>query len=117
MKDYHRYYALINRGDFYRLILPSDTVNGKTGSCAAWMTVSEDRSEALVTFVVIRGSIHPVYFLKLEGLDPDAVYEDEGTGARYGGSTLMHAGLNLAKNWRDGESAVIHLIKAPEEEL
>ncbi len=117
VKDYHRYYALINRGDFYRLILPSDTVNGKTGSCAAWMTVSEDRSEALVTFVVIRGSIHPVYFLKLEGLDPDAVYEDEGTGARYGGSTLMHAGLNLAKNWRDGESAVIHLIKAPKEEL
>ena len=114
--DYHRYGALISRGDFYRLILPSDTVNGKTGSCAAWMTVSEDRSEALVTFVVIRASIHPVYFLRLEGLDPDGIYEDEATGARYGGSTLMHAGLNLTKNRRDGESVMIHLKKAPAEE-
>ena len=115
--DYHRYYALINRGDFYRLILPSDTVNGMTGKCAAWMTVSEDRSEALVTFVVIRTSVHPVYFLRLAGLAPDAVYEDEETGARYHGSTLMNAGLNLTKNRKDGESAVIHLTKVPEGKL
>ena len=109
--DYHRYYDLINRGDFYRLILPSDTVNGKTGSAAAWMTVSEDGSEALVTFVVIRTSIHPVYFLRLRGLDPRAFYRDEASGAVYSGAALMNAGLNLTKTWTDGDSAVLHLIR------
>ena len=111
---YRRDGALICRGDFYRLIMPSDEVNGRTGCCAAWMAVSEDRSEALVTFVVIRGSIHPVYYLRLEGLDADALYEDGESGQRYRGSTLMRAGLNLTKNWRDGESAVIRLTRIPD---
>ena len=108
--DYHRYYKVINHGDLYRLILPDDTVNGKTGKCAAWMYVSEDKSEALVTFVVIRTSIHPVYFLKLKGLEADAVYVDQETGREYHGDTLMNAGLNLTKKYKDGESVVIHLI-------
>ena len=34
VNDYHRYYDLINRGDLYRLILPTDNVNGKIGKCA-----------------------------------------------------------------------------------
>ncbi|MBO6053610.1 MAG: alpha-galactosidase [Clostridia bacterium] len=113
--DYHRYYALINRGDFYRLILPADSVNGKTGRCAAWMTVSEDRAEALVTFVVIRASIHPVYFLRLEGLDPAAKYREEASGAVYGGAMLMNAGINLTGarkgGWTDGSSVVMHFVR------
>ncbi len=109
--DYHRYYDLINHGDLYRLILPDDTVNGKVGKCAAWMYVSEDQSEALATFVVIRTSIHPVYFLKLRGLEADAVYVEEETGKEYHGDTLMNVGLNLTKKYKDGDSVVIHLIK------
>lgn len=109
--DYHRYYDLINRGDLYRLILPTDNVNGKVGKCAAWMYVAEDKSEALATFVVIRTSIHPVYYLKMRGLDPDAVYIEETSGKEYRGSTLMNAGLNLTSNYKDGDSVVIHLIK------
>ena len=113
--DYHRFYPLISRGSFYRLILPSDTVNGRAGRCAAWMTVSEDRAEALVTFVVIRASIHPVYFLRLEGLDPAAKYREETSGADYSGSVLMRAGLNLTSarkgGWTDGSSVVLHFTK------
>lgn len=109
--DYHRYYGIINRGDLYRLILPDDHVNGKVGKCAAWMYVSENQTEALVTFVVIRTSIHPVYFLKLRGLDADAVYVDEETGKEYYGDTLMNAGLNLTRKYKDGDSVVIHLKK------
>ena len=44
------------------------------------MYVAEDKSEALATFVVIRTSIHPVYYLKMRGLDPDAVYIEETSG-------------------------------------
>jgi alpha-galactosidase len=109
--DYHRYYDIINRGDLYRLILPTDNYNGKTGKCASWMYVSEDKSEALFTFVVIRTSVHPVYFVKLRGLEPNAVYADQTTGREYYGSTLMNAGLNLTKNYRDGDSVVIHLVR------
>ena len=69
-----------------------------------------------MTFVVIRTSVHPVYFLKLDGLDPAAVYEDRDTGARTHGDTLMNAGLNLTKTWRDGESVVIRLRKVPDGE-
>ncbi len=111
VKDYHRYYKLINQGNLYRLILPADKVNGKIGKCAAWMYVAEDQSEALVTFVVIRTSIHPVYFLKLRGLNPNALYEDEATGKQYYGDTLMNAGFNLTRDYKDGESVVIHIIR------
>ncbi len=109
--DYHRYHHIICNGDLYRLILPTDTYNGKTGKCASWMYVSEDQSEALFTFVVIRTSVHPVYFVKLRGLDPAAAYLDPAANRRYHGDTLMHAGLNLTKNYRDGDSVVIHLVK------
>lgn len=111
VQEYHRYYDVINRGDLYRLILPTDTVNSKCGKCASWMYVSEDKSEALVTFVVIRTSVKPIYFLKLQGLDPKAQYIDEESGAVYHGDTLMKAGLNLCKRYTDGESVVIHLVK------
>ena len=109
--DYHRYYSVINRGDLYRLILPTDTVNGKTGKCAAWMYVSEDRSEALFTFTVIRTSVHPVYFVKLRGLDPDAVYQDTATGKKYHGDRLMNAGLNLTASYHDGDAVMVHLVR------
>ncbi len=111
VSDYHRYYDVINHGDLYRLIMPDDTVNRMKGMCAAWMYVSEDKSEALVTFVVMRTSVKPIYFLKLQGLDPNAVYRDEESGICYHGDTLMKAGLNLCKPYHDGESHMFHLTK------
>lgn len=106
--DYHRFYHIINEGDLYRLIMPRDTVNYMAGKCAAWMYVSEDRREALFTFVVIRTSVHPVYFVRLRGLDPNKKYADE-VGNVYSGDTLMNAGLNLTKNYRDGDSVAVYL--------
>ena len=91
--------------------MPSDSYNGKRGKCASWMYVSEDKSEVLFTFVVIRTSVHPVYFVKLRGLDPTAEYIEESSGNVYHGDTLMNAGVNLTKNYRDGDSVVLHFIK------
>ena len=109
--EYHRYYDVINRGDLYRLIMPNDTYNGKQGKCAAWIYVSVDKSEALLTFVVMRTSVKPVYFLKLQGLDPTAQYRDEESGRIYHGDTLMKVGLNLTRRYTDGDSMVVHLKK------
>lgn len=111
VSDYHRYYDVINRGDLYRLIMPDDNYNGKQGKCAAWQYVSENKDETLVTFVVIRASIKPIYFLKLQGLEANARYKDEESGKIYFGDTLMNAGLNLTRKYSDGESVLIHLTK------
>ena len=111
VKDYHRYYDLINKGDLYRLLMPSDSINGRSGHCAAWMYVSENKEEALVTFVVMRSSVKPVYFLKLQGLDPNAQYKEEESGAVYYGDTLMRAGLNLTGKYHDGDSVMLHFIR------
>lgn len=111
VNEYHRYYNVINHGELYRLIMPDDTYNGKQGKCAAWMYVAEDKSEALLTFVVMRTSVKPVYFVKLQGLDPSAQYRDEESGRIYYGDTLMKAGLNLTRRYTDGDSVVVHLKK------
>ena len=48
VKDYHKYYDLIHYGDLYRITDPYfDSYK------CAWSFVSPDKSEAIVTFVVI----------------------------------------------------------------
>ncbi len=102
--QYHAYAPLVQDGDFYRLISPFEDENR-----CAWMSVSPDRSEALVTFVVPKTKVNFTSYLRLAGLDPDRFYEDSLTGAVRSGSLLMNAGLNLSRTWRDGESVLIHL--------
>lgn len=111
--EYQRYYDVINRGDLYRLILPNQRYQGKEGHVASWMYVSEDKGEALVTLVVLRASLKASYFLKLQGLDPKARYQEEESGRIYYGDTLMKAGLNLTRRYLDGDSVMIHLVKLP----
>ena len=104
--EYHKYRDLISRGSLYRLICPWDN-----DFVSAWSFVSEDRKEALVTLVRMRRQEETLLRLKLQGLDPDAVYTAEGTGGRCSGALLMYAGLDLTGDaWDDGESCKIHLI-------
>lgn len=51
--DYHRYYDVIQNGDYYRLINPTES-KGDMTSAAAWESVSSDKREVLLTYVVIR---------------------------------------------------------------
>ena len=98
--EYHKYYDIIHSGDLYRLISPFENAFR-----AAWMFVSEDKSEALVTSVVMRQCYDDAFCLKLKGLDPEKYYRDEETGEIYSGALLMNAGLCLT--WtenRDGAS-------------
>ena len=104
--DYHKHYDLIQNGDYYRLINPTED-KAKITCAAAWESVSEDKREVLVTYVVIRTQAHVARYLRLRGLDPDRIYVSDD-GKRYSGALLMNAGLNLTGGWRDGESRVIH---------
>jgi len=105
VQEYHKYYDIIHFGDLYRLITP-DTNDFRT----AWMFVSENKEEALLTNVTMRVHWDRQYFLKLKGLDPDKYYVDDETGEVYSGALLMKAGLNLTEYPAgEGESFKIYL--------
>ena len=87
---YKKYEELVCRGDYYRLSNPFADV------CAAWAFVSEDREQVLLSVVMqeIHGNM-TVNYVRLKGLDPNAVYRDAQTGACYYGSALMAAGIPM----------------------
>lgn len=103
--DYKKYADVVQNGDYYRLISPFDTRD-----YAAWQYVSANKKETLVTFVCLHWQCRPTIYLKLRGLDPEKVYVNAETGARYTGAVLMNAGLNLSYRLKDGDSYQIHLI-------
>lgn len=87
---YRQYEDLIREGMYYRLSDPFEA------PYAAWMFVSEDRDTALCSIVILENhSNPPIHYVKLRGLDKDAVYEDKESGKRYYGSALMEAGLPM----------------------
>ncbi|NMP38486.1 MAG: alpha-galactosidase [Clostridiales bacterium] len=100
VEDYHKYYSLIHEGELYRLVSPFENAYR-----CAWEFVSEDKTEALVTCVTMRRAEHPMFILRLKGLDPDKMYEEDESGEVYSGALLMNAGINLTqRSDRDGES-------------
>ena len=83
-------------GDLYRLRSPIG------GNEAAWMSVSPDKREAVVTHVFAQalpnmkdGLMH------LAGLDETLTYRDIDTGKTYGGDELMYYGIRVTKPWGD----------------
>ena len=105
--DYHKYYELIHYGDLYRITDPWDDAFR-----CAWEFVSQDKTEALYTQVVMRYQHCPTLFVRFRGLDPKITYVLESTGEEYSGAFLMNAGLNLARYPRGtGESFTLHFVK------
>ena len=75
-------------GNFYRLISPFE------GDEAAWVVVSEDRTEALAGYYRQRQPANGCYQrLRLSGLDPEAEYQVSGFEGSFYGDELMQAGL------------------------
>ena len=85
MKEYRE---LLQFGTFYRLKSPFD------GNETVWMVVSEDKSKALVGYYrVLNGVNLPYSCVKLQGLDPDKLYENELANTEHYGDELMNLGL------------------------
>ena len=85
---YHKYAELIQKGDYFRLTDPFEEEIG------AWAFVSEDKREVLLNLVMleVHGYMTSKY-VKLQGLDADAMYREQTTGKVYSGAALMDAGL------------------------
>lgn len=90
IQEYHKYAELIQKGRYYRLSNPIKE------EAAAWEFVSEDGSEALLNVVMLKkhGNM-TVNYVKLRGLDENALYQEEASGKIYSGSALLEAGLPL----------------------
>lgn len=85
MKEYRE---ILQFGDFYRLKSPFE------GNETVWMTVSEDKKTAVVGWYrVLNGVNLPYSRVRLQGLNPDVVYENLLDGTEHYGDELMHVGL------------------------
>ncbi len=102
VERYKELYDTIVNGDNYRLIDPFTN-----SRWCAWEYVSEDKSRAVLTYVVTKYKIKGRYHIKLKGLGPDAVYKEKSSGRCYHGNTLMNAGINLGNDLHDGDSDIL----------
>ena len=90
VKTYHKYEALVQNGDYYRLTNPFENQAG------AWAVVAEDKSEVLVSAVSLEchGNA-PIVYIKLQGLKSGCIYRDTESGQEYPSDALMGAGMPL----------------------
>jgi alpha-galactosidase len=104
---YKQVRPLLLSGDLYRLKSPFDSQE------AAWMVVSENTSEALVTHVTVLAEPNaPHRYLKLRGLDPKKTYRvrHDDTDTLIAGDVLLHSGLHVPAPGADFVSRQWHLI-------
>ena len=107
VKDYHKYYDLIHYGDLYRITDPYFSEYD-----CAWSFVSPDKSETLVTYVIIREKFCDVRYIRLKGLDKNKFYRNEENGEVYSGALLMNSGVNITDRInRDGDSLTLHFTQ------
>jgi len=103
VKEHIKYYKQIRKtvqfGDLYRLKNPSQ------GNEAAWMFISQDKTEAIVNyFKILSKCNYKLSVLKLKGLDANKRYKIDGTTEIYGGDELMYAGLIIPELKGDFQS-------------
>ncbi|MDS0527051.1 alpha-galactosidase [Clostridium sp. SHJSY1] len=104
ISQYKELRELIQFGEMYRLLSPFE------GNEAAWMFVSEDKTEALVSYFRVLASPNgSIKRLKLKGLDSEKEYLVSDKDSIYGGDELMYAGLIIPDLQGDYQSVVWHL--------
>ena len=91
--DFRRFDHIVMTGDYYRLGEP-----GRQEDMCAWMFVSPDRDEALVSVVCTHVRANgPFPHIRLRGLDPEAVYSVDCADRTFTGAALMYGGWSFAQ--------------------
>ncbi len=99
--EYKQLRQLIQYGEMYRLLSPFE------GNESSWMFVSEDKTEALVTyFRVLAVPNAPIRKLKLKGLKRDMEYSITQKKNSFGGDELMYCGIEIPDLIGDYQSMV-----------
>ncbi len=90
IKTFKKYEMLINAGTYWRLSDPF------TDEIAAWMSVSKEKDQALVSVVRLTAEANQAtVYVRLQGLKPQTMYIEEQSGKVYSGAALMYAGIPL----------------------
>ena len=110
IKEFKKYYELIQRGDYYRLLSP---FTPDESLYCAWETVKPDGSEALVCAVRYEtdACTAPEY-VKVKGLCPDKLYTINGSEKKYTGAALMNIGFMLEYDFISYPSRLYHIVLA-----
>ena len=103
IKDYKSIRKLVQFGELYRLRNPF------AENAAAWMYVSEDRSESCAFyFRILDHANTAVDYLKFDGLLEEKIYRNTIDGNQYGGDELMNRGLPVPLDRGDFQSYMWH---------
>ena len=109
IKTFKKYEMLINEGTYWRLTSPFED------EVAAWMSVSRAKDRALVSVVRLYAEANAAAcYVKLKGLESDAVYIEENTGRQYTGAALMNAGIPLPFATKEYEAYQFSFIRLDE---
>lgn len=69
---------------------------------AAWMAASEDQAQAIVYyFRILAHANQPFTWLRLQGIDPEAVYYVKELDRNYTGAELKYIGLPVTNLYKD----------------
>ncbi len=105
--DYKKYNKLMICGDQYRL----GNVN-EDRSFDAWVFVSKDKSQALLSFVQVDSRIStPSRRIKVYGLDENAYYQSSDDGSVLSGAALKNCGVNIKGIYGDFAAKTIYFTK------
>ncbi len=104
--SFKKYAPLIHNGLYYRLSNPM------TDPFAAWSMVSASKENVLLNVVNLEmyGNMQPIY-VRLKGLEENAVYEDTATGKCYSSEALMNAGIPLMPKMGEYQSWQLEFLK------
>ncbi|MDE7232308.1 MAG: alpha-galactosidase, partial [Lachnospiraceae bacterium] len=106
IRQYKRMEMLIRKGTYHRLSDPFRE------SYAAWLFVSEEKERAFLSVVMLEmhGNM-PVSYVRLRGLEPQAVYRDTESGKCYFGADLMEAGVPMPVEQKEYPAYQIELVR------
>jgi alpha-galactosidase len=108
IEEYKKLRELVQHGEMYRLLSPFE------GNESSWMFVSEDKTEALVTyFRVLAVPNAPIRRLQLKGLNPNMEYSILQKKNSFGGDELMYLGIEIPDLIGDYQS-MVWVIKSNE---
>ncbi|KIR02221.1 Alpha-galactosidase [Lachnospiraceae bacterium TWA4] len=107
VETFKRYYDLIQDGKYYRLSNAMDAID-----YCAWQFVAKDQGETLVNMVQIRPRANGrLIHLKFKGLNPEALYQLDGSEEVFNGAALMYGGYTFERKAGDFPTYQLHFIR------